>query len=84
MMQLLTAMPGELAFLDGALKRTASAQAATDGCCVIALRREELESLLLVDPSLVYKVMRAIVRSAHGTVGTMDNVYSDLMHYISG
>jgi len=73
---------GELAFLDGALKRTASAQAASDGCCVIALRREELESLLFVDPSLVYKVMRAIVRSVHRTV--LDSVYSGLMHDISG
>lgn len=74
---------GELAFLDG-LKRTASVKAVTDDCCVIVLRREELESLLSVDPLLVYRVMRAIVRSAHRTVGRMDVVYSDLMHYISG
>ena len=74
---------GELAFLDG-LKRTATVRAASDDCCVFALHRNQLESLLTADPSLVYNVMRAIVRSAHRTVGRMDAVYSDLMQYISG
>ena len=74
---------GELAFLDG-LKRTATAKALNDECCVIALRREQLETLLSVDPSLVYKVMRAVVRSAHTTVNKMDATYTDLMRYISG
>lgn len=74
---------GELAFLDG-LKRTATIKAENDECCVIALRRKELESLISNHPLLVYKVMRAIVRSAHSTVGKMDAAYSDLLHYISG
>ncbi len=74
---------GELAFLDG-LKRTATVKAMSDECCVIALRRHQLESMLSVNPFLVYNVMRAIVRSAHGTVGKMDTVYTDLMHYVSG
>lgn len=74
---------GELAFLDG-LKRTATVRAASDDCCVYALRRNKLESLLNTDPSLVYNVMRAIVRSAHRTVGKMDVAYLDLMQYISG
>lgn len=74
---------GELAFLDG-LKRTATVKAVNDECCVIILHRQQLESLLSVDPWLVYKVMRAIVRSAHRTVDKMDTTYSDLMHYISG
>lgn len=74
---------GELAFLEG-LERTATVKAATDECCVIALRRHDLESLLSIDPWLVYQVMRAIVRSAHGTVNKMDSTYSELMHYISG
>jgi CRP-like cAMP-binding protein len=77
-------MAGELAFLDGGLPRTASIEAATDGCCVITLRREDLEALLVVDPSLVYKVMRAIVRSVHRTVGKLDAVYSGLVHEIAG
>jgi CRP/FNR family cyclic AMP-dependent transcriptional regulator len=74
---------GELAFLDG-LKRTATVKAATDDCCVIALERERLESILEANPRLVYKVMRAILRSAHKTVGTMDKSYLDLIGYIQG
>jgi len=74
---------GELAFLDG-LKRTATVRAATDDCCVITLERENLESVLEANPRLVYKIMRAILRSAHRTVGTMDKTYTDLMSYIQG
>lgn len=74
---------GELAFLDGA-KRTASVNAEKNESCVIALRRHQLESFLTEDPSLVYGVMRSIVRAAHGTVGKMDSTYANLMHYISG
>jgi len=74
---------GELAFLDG-LKRTATVKAATDNCCVISLDRKNLESLLETNPRVVYKVMRAILRSAHKTVGTMDKTYLDLMNYIQG
>ena len=58
----------ELAFLDGP-KRTATVKAENDKCCVIGLRRDQLETLLSDDPILVYKVMRAVVRSAHQTVG---------------
>jgi CRP-like cAMP-binding protein len=75
-------LTGELAFLDG-LKRTATVSADQDGSCVIALDRGGIESLL-ADAELVYKVMRAILRSAHRTVGKMDSTYSDMMHYIQG
>lgn len=74
---------GELAFLVG-LKRTATVKAASDNCCVIALRRGQLETLLSEHPVLVYKVMCSIVRSAYRTVNNMDGVYSDLVHYIHG
>ena len=74
---------GELAFLDG-LKRTATVRAAADDSCVIALKRENLESILEADPRLVYKIMRAILRSAHKTVGAMDRTYVDMMSYIQG
>lgn len=80
----LGAITGGLAFVDEGLKCTATVKAEHDDCCVIALGRRQLESLLSDDPSLVYKVMRAIVRSAHGIVGKMDSIYSDLMYYISG
>jgi CRP/FNR family transcriptional regulator, cyclic AMP receptor protein len=74
---------GELAFLDG-LKRTATVKATTENSCVIALERDKLESIIESNPRLVYKVMRAILRSAHRTVGSMDRVYTDLLHYIRG
>jgi len=74
---------GELAFLGG-LKRTATVTATEDGSCVIALRGTGLESILSEDPLLVYRVMRAILRSAHKTVGQMDATYLDMMRYIQG
>ncbi len=75
---------GELAFLDG-LTRTATVRAVTDeDSCVVCLHRDRLESLLAVDPSLVYKVMRAIIRSAHRTVGNLDKAYMDFVRYVSG
>jgi CRP-like cAMP-binding protein len=75
---------GELAFLDG-LTRTATVRAASDeDSCVLCLHRDRLESLLSVDPSLVYKVMRAIIRSAHRTVGNLDTSYTDLTRYVLG
>lgn len=77
------AITGELAFLDG-LKRTATVKAEKDDCYVIALSRADLESLLSDHSALVYKVMRAVVRAAHTTVGKMDATYADLMRYISG
>ncbi len=74
---------GELAFLDG-LTRTATVRAATEEeSCVVCLHRDRLESLLSVDPSVVYKVMRAIIRSAHRTVGNLDTAYMDFVRYVS-
>ena len=77
------ATTGELAFLDG-LERTATVTAADDGACVIALRSSDLETMLGEHPQLVYKVMRAILRSAHGTVGRMDAAHLDMMRFIRG
>ena len=74
---------GELAFLDG-LTRTAIVRAAAEEeSCVVCLHRDRLESLLSVDPSIVYKVMRAIIRSAHRTVGNLDTAYMDFVRYVS-
>ncbi len=74
-------LTGELAFLEG-LKRTATVRATEDACCVISLHRDRLEGLLSVDPSLVYRIMRAVVRSAHRTVGNLDTAYTDLTGYV--
>ncbi len=74
---------GELAFLDG-LTRTATVRAAAEEeSCEVCLHRDRLESLLSVDPSVVYKVMRAIIRSAHRTVGNLDTAYMDSVRYVS-
>lgn len=75
------ALTGELAFIEG-LERTATVGATADSC-VISLRRDRLESLLEVDPSLVYRVMRAVIRSAHQTVGNLDTTYADFVRYVT-
>ena len=75
-------LTGELAFLEG-LKRTATVQAKED-VCVVFLHRDRLEGLLSVDPLLVYRVMRAVVRSAHRKVGNLDTAYTDLTRYVLG
>lgn len=72
---------GELAFID-ALERTASVRA-TSEACVISMRRDSLESLLPRNPTIVYKVMKAIVRSAHRTVQNLDTAYTDFVRYVS-
>jgi CRP-like cAMP-binding protein len=74
---------GELAFLDG-LKRTASVRAATDGACAIALKRQDLESLVEVDPDLALRLMFAVIRSANRTVDRMNTAHLDMMRYIQG
>ena len=54
---------GELSFIDGT-ERYASLQA-VGPTRVMSLRRPQLESLLKSDPEIVYRAMRAIVRTAH-------------------
>ncbi len=72
---------GELGFVEG-LKRTASVRAAEESC-VVSLSRDRLESLLPDHPWLVYKLMRSVVRSAHGTVHNLDTAYADFVRYVS-
>ena len=75
-------LTGELAFLEG-LKRTATVRAKEDVCAVF-LHGDQLEGLLSVDPLLVYRVMRAVVRSAHRKVGNLNTAYTDLTRYVLG
>ncbi len=56
-------LAGELAFLDSP-RRTATLRVREDAC-LISLHRDELEGLVAVDPSLAYRIMRAVARSAH-------------------
>jgi CRP-like cAMP-binding protein len=74
-------MAGELGFLDGlAHSATLRAVGATE---IYSLKRERLEDLLLLQPRLVYLVMRAIVREVHGILRRMNVQYVELSNYIN-
>lgn len=49
---------------------------------VFELEREKLESLLLVHPDIVYRVMRAIVRTVHEIQRRLSMQSSELTNYI--
>ena len=71
---------GEIGFLDG-LPRTACVRA-KGAATVVALERARLESLVESDPWLVYRVMRAVVRSIHGVVVGLNRDHSDLIGFV--
>ncbi len=71
---------GELAFLEN-LERTASVRATQD-TEVVSLRRSKLESVLESDPLLVYRIMRAILRSVHRVVSHLNAQHAHLVDYV--
>ena len=74
------ALAGELSFIDGA-RHTVGLRALTD-CQVLSLRRADFENIIGEDPQLVYKVMRAVARSAHRIVHRMNYEFIELSNYI--
>ena len=76
-------MAGQLTFVDG-LKRTATVTVSADDTWVFAIERSDIESLLQTDPLLVYRVMRAILRSATTTVDEMNKGFAESIRYIRG
>ena len=73
-------MAGELGFLDG---RPRSASLRTVGTCIAyTLRRDDFESFIKTDPDLMYKVMRAIIRTVHEIVGRMNREHVEMNNYI--
>ena len=74
-------MAGELGFIDG-IKHSAAIRALSK-TEVFSLTREDLESLLDKDPDLVYKVMRAVVRTVHGILRRMNMQYVEMSNYIT-
>jgi len=74
-------MAGELGFIDG-LGHSAALRAIGD-CEVFSLERNNFESLLSKDPDLVYKVMRAIIRTVHGILRRMNVQYVEMTNYIT-
>ncbi len=73
-------LAGELSFIDGA-PHTVGLRALCDSR-VFSLKRDAFEGLVDDHPAIVYKVMRAIVRSAHKTLSRMNYEFMELSNYI--
>ena len=73
-------LAGELSFIDGSV-HTVGLRALGD-CQVISLAREDFESIVDECPQLVYKVMRAVARSAHEIMHQMNHEFIELSNYI--
>lgn len=73
-------LAGELSFVDGT-PHTVGLRALCD-TNVLTLRREAFEGIIESQPQLVYKVMRAVVRSAHRIVHRMNTEFVELSNYI--
>jgi CRP-like cAMP-binding protein len=73
-------LAGELSFIDGKV-HTVGLRALCK-CRVISLPREDFESIVDDNPQLVYKVMRAVARSAHRIMHQMNDEFIELSNYI--
>ncbi len=73
-------MAGELSFIDGEV-HTVGLRALCD-TRVLTLARADFESVVDQNPQLVYKVMRAVARSAHKIVHRMNHEVIELMNYV--
>jgi CRP-like cAMP-binding protein len=71
---------GELSFLDETPHY--ASLVATGPTCVFGLERGKLESLLATDPDIVYRVMRAIVRTVHEIQRRISMQTTELTNYI--
>ena len=72
---------GEMGFLDG-VEHSAGIRA-MGNCELLRLDRTSFESLLEKDPEVVYKVMRAIVRTVHRILRNMNFQQVELTNYIA-
>jgi CRP-like cAMP-binding protein len=73
-------LAGELSFVDGAI-HTVGLRALCD-CQILSLKRADFESIIDQHPQLVYKVMRAVARSAHRILHRMNHDFVELSNYI--
>jgi CRP-like cAMP-binding protein len=73
-------LAGELSFIDGE-PHSVGLRALTD-CQVLSLKRADFEKIVEQDPRLVYKVMRAVARSAHRIVRRMNSEFIEMSNYI--
>ena len=74
------ALAGEMSFVDGAV-HTVGLRVLNDSR-VLSLRRKDFEEIIETHPHLVYKVMRAVTRSAHRIVHQMNHEFIELSNYI--
>lgn len=73
-------LAGELSFIDGHT-HTVGLRALCDSK-VLSLARKDFESIVDKNPHLVYKVMRAVARSAHRIMHQMNDEFIELSNYI--
>ena len=73
-------LAGELSFIDGHT-HTVGLRALCDSK-VLSLTREDFETIVDDNPQLVYKVMRAVARSAHRIMHQMNDEFIELSNYI--
>jgi len=73
-------LAGELSFIDGA-PHTVGLRALCE-THVLSLSRTAFEGIIDSSPQLVYKVMRAVARSAHRIVHRMNTEFVELSNYI--
>jgi CRP-like cAMP-binding protein len=73
-------LAGELSFVDGT-EHTVGLRALCD-TVVLSLARADFEKIIDENPQLVYKVMRAVARSAHGIVRRMNSQFVELSNYV--
>jgi CRP-like cAMP-binding protein len=73
-------LAGELSFIDGA-PHTVGLRALCE-THVLSLSRNSFEGIVETHPQLVYKVMRAVARSAHRIVHRMNTEFVELSNYI--
>ena len=74
------ALAGEMSFVDGAA-HTVGLRALCD-CRILSIRREDFETIVDDNPQLIYKVMRAIVRSTHQILQRMNHEFVEVSNYI--
>jgi len=73
-------LAGELSFIDGDV-HTVGLRTLSD-CKVLSLARVDFENFISTEPQLVYKVMRAVTRSAHQIMHQMNDEFIELNNYI--
>jgi CRP-like cAMP-binding protein len=73
-------LAGELSFVDGHT-HTVGLRALCDSR-VLSLARKDFETIVDDNPQLVYKVMRAVARSAHRIMHQMNDEFIELSNYI--